>query len=163
MLRDRLFGPDGDLTPSRRRPNTAPLMALVVDTGVLYAALDRDDAAHRACRDLLEGRDERIILPSPILPEVDYWVAKYLGPGSMIALLRDIRAGAFTVEHLVADDYDRIVEVLDTYADLDVGFVDAAVLAVTERLGETDLATLDHRHFGALRPRHVEALRLLPM
>jgi len=24
------------------------------------------------------------------------------------------------------------------------------------------LATLDHRHFGMLRPRHVDALRLLP-
>jgi hypothetical protein len=36
------------------------------------------------------------------------------------------------------------------------------VLAVTERLGEEKLATLDHRHFGMLQPRHVEALQLLP-
>jgi hypothetical protein len=49
-----------------------------------------------------------------------------------------------------------------TYADLEVGFVDCAVLAVTERLGEPKLATLDHRHFGTMRPRHVEALDLLP-
>lgn len=49
-----------------------------------------------------------------------------------------------------------------TYADLEVGFVDCAVLAVTERLGEPKLATLDHRHFGTMRPRHVEALELLP-
>jgi hypothetical protein len=34
--------------------------------------------------------------------------------------------------------------------------------AVGERLGEPKLATLGHRHFGLLRPRHVEALRLLP-
>jgi hypothetical protein len=31
-----------------------------------------------------------------------------------------------------------------------------------ERLNEPKLATLDHRHFRALRPRHVDALRLLP-
>ena len=43
-----------------------------------------------------------------------------------------------------------------------VGFVDAAVLAVTARLDEPKLATLDHRHFRALRPRHVDALQLLP-
>ena len=39
-----------------------------------------------------------------------------------------------------------------TYADLRVGFVDAAVLAVVERLRETKLATLDHRRFSVMRP-----------
>lgn len=49
-----------------------------------------------------------------------------------------------------------------TYADLKVGVVDASILALTERLGESRLATLDHRHFGTMRPRHVQALELLP-
>jgi predicted nucleic acid-binding protein len=47
-------------------------------------------------------------------------------------------------------------------SDADIGFVDAAVLAVVERLNEPKLATLDRRHFGLLRPRHVAALRLVP-
>jgi hypothetical protein len=38
----------------------------------------------------------------------------------------------------------------------------AAVLAVVERLDERKLATLDHRHFRAVRPRHVTSLELLP-
>jgi hypothetical protein len=37
-----------------------------------------------------------------------------------------------------------------------------AVFAVVERLGERKLATLDHRHFTVLRPRHVDALDLVP-
>jgi hypothetical protein len=40
--------------------------------------------------------------------------------------------------------------------------VDAAVLAVVERLREPKLATLDRRHFTVMRPRHIEALELLP-
>jgi uncharacterized protein len=44
-----------------------------------------------------------------------------------------------------------------------VGFVDAAVLAVVERLGEPKLATLDVKHFATMRPRHVGALTLLPV
>ncbi|MBI2236936.1 MAG: twitching motility protein PilT [Actinobacteria bacterium] len=60
------------------------------------------------------------------------------------------------------DDYPRIRELVDRYADLGVGFVDAAVLAIVERLGEPKLATLDHRHFSVMRPRHVDALELLP-
>lgn len=42
------------------------------------------------------------------------------------------------------------------------GVVDASVLALAERLGETKLATLDRRHFAAVRPLHTEALILLP-
>lgn len=137
-------------------------MALVLDTGVLYGAMDRDDQAHQQCRQLLDGTSEGLVIPSPILPEVDYWVAKHLGPGAMITLLGDIRAGAFRVEDLRDVDYQRVAQVLDVYDDLDVGFVDAAILAVTERLGEPKLATLDRRHFAVLRPRHVEALELLP-
>ncbi|MBF8266743.1 MAG: hypothetical protein HW388_251 [Dehalococcoidia bacterium] len=31
-----------------------------------------------------------------------------------------------------------------------------------QEANEPKLATLDHRHFHVLRPRHVDALRLLP-
>ena len=137
-------------------------MALVLDTGVLYAALDRHDGAHAACRGLLEGATEALVLPSPILPEVDYWVSKALGAGAMIALLADIERGAFRVEDLVDVDYRRISEVLDKYSDQDVGFVDAAVLAVTERLEEKKVATLDRRHFAVLRTRNGRTLKLVP-
>jgi predicted nucleic acid-binding protein len=39
---------------------------------------------------------------------------------------------------------------------------DASVIALAERLGVAEVATLDHRHFQAVRPRHVSALQLLP-
>jgi predicted nucleic acid-binding protein len=53
-------------------------------------------------------------------------------------------------------------ELCDQYSDADIDLVDAAVLAIVERLREPKLATLDRRHFGMLRPRHVAALRLVP-
>jgi predicted nucleic acid-binding protein len=50
--------------------------------------------------------------------------------------------------------------------DADIGFVDAAVVALVERLNEPKLATLERRHFGLLRPHRrphrVDVLRLLP-
>ncbi|MBW6456466.1 MAG: PIN domain-containing protein [Trueperaceae bacterium] len=137
-------------------------MALILDTGPLYAALDRDDADHAACRRLLESASEPLVVPAPVLVEVEYWTHRRLGAGAWLALLDDIDAGAFLVEDLVATDYRRVRELCDRYADADIGFVDAAVLAITERLAEPKLATLDRRHFGMLRPRHVDALVLLP-
>jgi len=94
--------------------------------------------------------------------ELDYMVSRELGSDAFPAILDQIRAGALEVEDLTESDYMRIAELLRKYADLRVGFVDAAVLAVVERLREPKLATLDHRHFSVMRPRHVEALELLP-
>jgi uncharacterized protein len=138
-------------------------MAPILDTGPLYAALDRRDADYQRGRGMIEETDELLVIPAPVLVGVDYWVRFRLYAGVMVALLDEIARGAFTVEELRTEDYQRVREVCDRYADSEIGFVDAAVLAVTERLGEPKLATLDHRHFGSLRPRHVTALRLLPI
>lgn len=137
-------------------------MALILDTGPLYASLDRSDADHTACRELIEAADEPLLIPAPVLVEVDYWIHQRLHPGVLAALLDDVVAGAYQVEDLDLGDYRRVRELCDRYADADIGYVDAAVLAVVERLGEDKLATLDERHFRSLRPRHVQALRLLP-
>ena len=137
-------------------------MALILDTGPLYASLDRSDADHATCRALIESTDEPLVIPSPVLVEVDYWIHRRLHPGALVALLADIQSGAYRVEDVAGSDYPRIADLCDRYADADVGFVDAAVLAIVERLDEPKLATLDRRHFGILRPRHRDSLVLLP-
>jgi predicted nucleic acid-binding protein len=95
--------------------------------------------------------------------EVDHFLGRFAGEQAFVAVLDQVRRGAFQIEDLTANDYERAVDLLRTYADLKVGFVDCAVLAVTERLGEPKLATLDRRHFGTMRPRHADALELLPV
>ena len=55
-----------------------------------------------------------------------------------------------------------MAELVEEYADFPLGGTDASVLALAERLGTEIVITLDRRHFGALRPRHVESLQLLP-
>lgn len=136
-------------------------MALVVDSGVLYATLDADDADHEACTSLLQQARESRIVPAPTLVEIDA-LCSYAPTGRFDALFDQIVTGALVVEDLLPEDYRRARQLLETYADLHVGFVDAAVLAIVERLREPKLATLDHRHFTVMRPRHVESLELLP-
>lgn len=137
-------------------------MALILDTGPLLATLDRTDNFHDACRRLVQSAAEPLIIPAPVLVELDYWIHVRLYPAVFTAVLDDIIAGAYRVESPSADDYTRIRELCDRYSDADIGFVDAAVLALVERLREPKVATLDRRHFGLLRPRHVAALQLLP-
>lgn len=129
---------------------------------MIVGALDRSDQDHFACAELLTKSRERRIIPAPVLVEVDHFLTRHLGPEAFVALLADIQRGAFDVEGLTAADYERTSELLHTYADLKVGFVDCAVLAIVERLGEPKLATLAHRHFITMRPAHQDALLLLP-
>jgi predicted nucleic acid-binding protein len=63
---------------------------------------------------------------------------------------------------LELDDLRRMADLMDTYADLPLGTVDAAVITAAERLGITTIATLDRRHFHVVRPRHTAAFALLP-
>lgn len=121
-----------------------------------------DDADHERCASLLQSHPERRLVPAPVLVELDHLLGRELGAAAFPTLLDTIKADELDVEDLTASDYERVAELMRTYADLEVGFVDCAVLAVAERLGEPKLATLDHRHFSTMRPRHVEALELLP-
>ncbi len=102
------------------------------------------------------------MVPAPVLFEVDYWLRTRLGTGALLAFLDEIISGNFFVEDPKPGDYQRARDLCEKYGDSDIGFVDAAVMAIVERLNEPKLATLDHRHFGMIRPRHVDALILLP-
>jgi len=120
------------------------------------------DPDHVRCRRLLSENVEALVLPAPVVYEMDYWIRKRMRTRDLAAFFDEIIDGNLSLEDLQAVDYQRIRQLCEKYADSDVGFVDASVLAVVERLNEPKLATLDHRHFGMMRPRHVDALQLLP-
>ncbi|MDQ2742788.1 MAG: PIN domain-containing protein [Chloroflexota bacterium] len=124
--------------------------------------MDRVDRDHDRCVELLSVTREPLIVPSPVLVELDWLATKRLGSVPFAAFLTDIASDALRVVDLMRADYIRILELTSTYADLPLGYVDASVLAVVERLREPKVATLDHRHFGVVRLRHVLSLNLLP-
>ena len=94
--------------------------------------------------------------------EASYLLAKYLGPPAEAALLRALATDRFRVEPLGAADLKRMADLVEQYAELGLGATDASLIAVAERLGLVDIATIDHRHFTVVRPAHASAFRLLP-
>lgn len=73
-----------------------------------------------------------------------------------------VRGGELDLVPFTPTDLDRATELVRQYADFPLGFVDAVVVATAERLGLIEVATVDRRHFSAVRPAHVEAFTLLP-
>lgn len=136
---------------------------LVVDTGVLYAVADASDADHDACDALLAGEARgELMVPVPVVVETSWLIESRLGPRAEVAFLAAVVSGELTRVDLVDSDWRRAHELVKTYADLGLGLVDASVVAVAERLGISTVATLNHRDFTVVRPRHVAAFELVP-
>jgi predicted nucleic acid-binding protein len=72
-------------------------------------------------------------------------------------LERDITDGRVTLIHLAPEDVARMADLVRTYSDLRLDPTDASVIAMAERLGVKQVATLDRRDFEVVRPRHVDA------
>ena len=101
-------------------------------------------------------------IPAPVLVELD-WLARSRGVhDAMDRLLASIEDASVVVVDLDEEDYRRVRSLLSTYEDLALEFVDAAVVAIAERLEQTTVATLDRRHFSVIKPLHVPAFKLVP-
>ncbi len=138
---------------------------ILVDSGPLIAAAIEDDQDHRRCVDLfasLHLNSEKLLVPQTVVAEVAYSIQKLGGTEQELLFLRSLADGDLALVDLVADDMPRVVELVQTYRDFPLGTTDASVIAIAERLNVTEIATLDHRHFPNVRPRHAEYLTLLP-
>jgi predicted nucleic acid-binding protein len=132
----------------------------VVDAGPLYAAADTDDADHAASLAVLARPELRLVVPALVVAEATYFVGRRLGPAAEGAFLRGL--AALDVEAPESEDFTRMAQLVEEYADFPLGGTDASVIALAERLDAPTVVTLDRRHFGAVKPRHRETFELLP-
>jgi uncharacterized protein len=135
-------------------------MPALLDTGILYALADRDDAWHERCVEYLSSIREPLVAPVTVVPEAAYLIRDRLGEAAEHRLIRSIVNAELHVEDLLDTDWARIAELMKKYPE--IGFVDASVVAVAERLRLSAIVTTDRRHFAQVRPRHRAAFDLLP-
>ena len=137
-------------------------MPILVDTGVLIAAIDVSDADHADAAAVLELYAGQLFVPSTVVAETSWQLENNISVAAEAGFLDAIIVGELEVIDLLADDYVRAVALIRQYADLGLGLVDASVVAIAERLGITTIATLDRRDFAVVRPLHVTAFELVP-
>lgn len=135
---------------------------MIVDTGVLLAAVDRKDRYHEPCRDLVLSARGDIVVPVPVLVELEYLVTRRLPRGAWLEIAQDLASEAFTLHPLDGAGLLDAAHLQARYADVRLGLVDAAVFVTCVALDERQLATLDRRHFTILRLPDGGALDLVP-
>jgi len=135
---------------------------VIVDTGVLYAMVDRDDGWHERVKAYLQTQTDILIVPVTVLPEVCYLLNTYISQEAERSFVISLLQGEMKIENLTSDDLRRTLNLLEQYADANIGLVDATVVAIAERLKVRRILTTDRRHFSLIRPRHYSHFELLP-
>jgi predicted nucleic acid-binding protein len=125
-------------------------VALVLDTGPIVALLDAADPEHERCVAMVASVGEDLVVPAAVLVEVDYWLLRLYGPAPWETFVEDVENGAYRLHPLSERILGRAGEIERQYASLDLGLVDASVIATCEELDEPKVATLDRRDFSVL-------------
>jgi uncharacterized protein len=118
---------------------------ITIDSSGVLALLNRRDTDHARARKVFEEDTGPHFVPSGILAEAAYMVDRRLGAHVLELFLEDLEVGPFTID-CGNDDLPRIRYLVRRYANLPLGFADAAVVACAERHGGLILG-LDVRDF----------------
>lgn len=113
-------------------------------------------------RDWLASAPDTLVVPWSVVQETAYLTGSRMGPRAEAAFLRIAARDGYPLEALESPDLERAADLVDVYADFPLGFVDASIVAIAERLDIISVLTTDRRHFGVIRPAHCPRLRLLP-
>jgi predicted nucleic acid-binding protein len=122
---------------------------ITLDSSAVFALLNRRDPDHRRVKAALEQEGGPYLIPAAVLGEIAYLVEERLGGAVMDLFLGDLASGAYLLE-CGEDQLPRARELAKKYADLPLGFTDAAVAACAEANGKRVL-TLDTRDFSVIR------------
>ena len=127
-------------------------MAVLIDSGFLFASLNASESEHQATIRVLENIREPIVLPVPAITEVAYLLARDINNEAAADFIASLATTELTLEVPRQEDYARSAEILRQYADAKLDFVDTLIVAIAERLNITRVLTLDRRDFPLIRP-----------
>lgn len=137
-------------------------MTAIIDTGFLYAVLDKSDRNHQRAVELLPTLSDALLLPTVVLVELSYLLQARLGHAAMRQFVHQLAESSIHLEPTHKVDLPRIHELLEQYADTELDFVDAALVVIAERLNIQRILTVDRRDFGTIRPEHCDYFEILP-
>lgn len=118
--------------------------SILVDAGPLIALGTRRDGDHLAAVSWASKAPAPLISTWAVIAEASH----FLGPRRRV-LFTNIAIGAMRIEEICAPDMPRLIAILDKYPQAD--FADASLVLIAERLGITEVATLDVTDFAIYR------------
>jgi uncharacterized protein len=137
-------------------------MAIIADSGGIFAVYDRRESHHAAIRAAIEDDPDDIVISAVSLGEIDFLLRTRLGNRALLQFVADVESSSFRIEPVTSSDLAHCHRLLRKYEDLDLGLCDAAVIATADRLGTNRILTVDERDFRVMRTLQGKPFQLLP-
>ena len=133
-------------------------MSILADTSGVLALLDPNEPRHQDARPYADA----LLIPSTILCEVDYLASQRYGSHVARRFLASVAEESVRFLNADLKDVKFAYTLVERYADTDIGFVDASVIALAERHRIRRVLTLDRKHFSFVQAPTLGYLELLP-
>jgi predicted nucleic acid-binding protein len=120
---------------------------VLADTGPLVALLNRTDSHHQRAR-VFFGRFKGVLYTTwPVLTETCHLLPRYLRTGFM----RWVAGGGIAVQDSTAEQAAIIAALMERYADRPMDLADASLICLADKLGITNIITIDQNDFDTYR------------
>lgn len=124
---------------------------IIVDTGAFLALFSKRDTYHVIAQQAFRDLSEPLITTYPVITETSYLLAQLVNHTVQRNFLKAICQNAFEVFQIEQNHLERMVELMERYADLPMDLADASLVVLAEHLGHGRLLTVDRRDFSTYR------------
>jgi uncharacterized protein len=135
---------------------------IIADTSGLLAFFNQREAQHADVIAVVTNETDPLVVSPFVIAELDYLIATRLGVPAELSAVRELAGGAYDIAHLDARELGACSDLIERYADQNIGIADASLVVLAERYQTKRLLTLDQRHFNVIRPISGGRFRLLP-
>ena len=114
---------------------------ILTDSSILFAYYSAQDDYHRSVCKFFEECSSELITTAACITEVMYLLSRNYRTQN--EFLKDLAQKLYRSIPLISEDFSRIRELNEQYADLPADFADLSLIAISERLNIAAIATLD--------------------
>ena len=135
------------------------MKAVLLDTGVIVALLDRNERYHEACAKAVRELEGPLITCEAVIAESCY-LLRNLG-GAAEAVIENIAAAIFQIPFQLSVEAAGVKQILRKYRDRKIDLADACLIRLADEFETGDILTLDG-DFTVYRWSRNKPFRILP-
>lgn len=124
---------------------------IIADTGFFIALGNRSDQNHQLAIQILNILSKPLITAYPVVTEICYLLSTRVGNTDQCRFLRELVNNSFEIFTLQNNHIERMIELLERYANLPMDMADASLVVLAESLGHGRILTVDRRDFSIYR------------
>ena len=129
---------------------------IIADTGFWLALGDKKDKHHLAADNFAKSSNERLITTYPVITEVCHILLSRQGVNAQLNFIKMYQLGAFDVFEIANTHKDKLLLLMQQYADLPMDFADASLVLLAEHLGHGRILSTDRRDFHTYRWKNTQ-------